>query len=62
MFVDYFGVSALMPLLPFYLEDHAGLSGDDLALWVGLISTAPFAAIAVSWCAAPCCVAPPPQL
>ena len=59
VFVDYFGVSALMPLLPFYLEDHAGLTGDELALWVGLISTAPFAAIAVSWCAAQRCSVPP---
>ena len=45
VFADFYGLSAIMPMIPFHLQDTSGLSIDEATLWFGFISSAQYGGV-----------------
>ncbi len=42
---DYYGLSAMVPMMPFHLQDAAGLNDADATVWFGVITSSQYAGV-----------------
>lgn len=47
VFTDYYGLSAMVPMMPFHLQDAAGLDNEAATMYFGIINSSQYAGVVV---------------